>query len=167
MNDSITRLLEALGHPEEPFGMFYTDAEPKDGFVPKEGATVSYEMEQRGELDLAALWQNWSCVMGQIWLARKKKTAAYFEAKRFGCVGGSFYLGFHKPQLEMIAHYVSTGIPGMSHGERYLPSPEVTRRFSLSSTPDRRPQDSVYSSQSVSLKQVRLRKLSLSLPEAK
>ena len=129
MSDSISQLLEALGHAEEPFGMFYTDTEPKDGFVPKEGATVSYELEQRGELDLGALWKNWSCVMGQIWLARKKKTAAYFEVKRFGCIGGSFYLGFHKPQLEMIAHYVSTGIPGMSAGERYLPSPEVTRHF--------------------------------------
>ena len=129
MSDSIIRLLEALGHPEEPFGMLYTDKEPKNGFVPKEGAAFSYEMEQKGELELGALWQNWSCVMGHIWLARKKKTAAYFEARRFGCIGGSFYLGFHKPQLDMIAHYVSTGIPGISHGERYLPSPEITRRF--------------------------------------
>ncbi len=129
MSDSITRLLEALGGADEPFGMFYTDTEPDGGFVPKEGALFSCEMEQRGEIDGAALWKNWSCVMGQIWLARKKKTAAYFEARRFGCVGGSFYLGFHKPQLEMIAHYVSTGIPGVLPGERYLPSPELTRRF--------------------------------------
>lgn len=129
MNDSLTGLLEALGLTEEPFGMFYTDAEPEEGFVPKEGQPVSFEKEQRGEIDMPALWSNWSCVMGNIWLARRKKTAAYFEAKRFGCVGGSFYLGFHKPQLETIAHYVSTGIPGVFEGERYLPSPEVTRRF--------------------------------------
>ncbi len=129
MSDRASAFLEALGYPEEPFGMFYTEEEPGSGFVPKPGEPFSYEMEQRGEVDFSALFQNWSCVMGQIWLARKKKTAAYFDAGRFGCIGGSFYLGFHKPQLEFIAHYVSTGIPGKMHGERYLSSPEVTRRF--------------------------------------
>src|SRR5208283_906463 len=129
MSDRPAAFLEALGYSEEPFGMFYTGEEPESGFVPKEGAAFSYEMEQRGEIDFSALFQNWSCVMGNIWLARKKSTAAYFEARRFGCIGGSFYLGFHKPQLEFIAHYVSTGIPDRVHGERYLPSPEVTRRF--------------------------------------
>ncbi len=129
MSNSLTAFLETIGYHEEPFGMFYTDTEPESGFVPKEGAVFSREMEQRGEIDFSALFQNWSCVMGNIWLARKKNTAAYFEARRFGCIGGSFYLGFHKPQLEFIAHYVSTGIPDRVHGERYLPSPEVTRRF--------------------------------------
>ena len=129
MSEQPAAFLEALGYSEEPFGMFYTDTEPESGFVPKEGPEFSYEMEQRKELDFSVLFQNWSCVMGNIWLARKKNSAAYFEARRFGCLGGSFYLGFHKPQLEFITHYVSTGIPGKSHGERYLPSPEVTRRF--------------------------------------
>jgi len=129
MSDRLTAFLEALGYTEEPFGMFYTDTEPESGFVPEKGAAFSREMEQRGEIDFPALFQNWSCVMGKIWLARKKKSTAYFEATRFGCVGGSFYLGFHRPQLEFIAHYVSTGIPGRIEGERYLPSPEVTRRF--------------------------------------
>lgn len=123
MNSSLDAFLEALGSAEEPMGMFYTDTEPENGYAPKEGASFSYEMEQAGTLDAGALWRNWSCVVGNIWLARKKKTAAYFEAKRFGCVGGSFYLGFHKPQLDMIADYVSTG------SERYLPSPQATRRF--------------------------------------
>ena len=129
MSDRPGAFLEALGYSEEPFGMFYTDTEPESGFVPKEGAAFSSDMEKRGEVDFSALFENWSCVMGHIWLARKKKSAAYFEARRFGCIGGSFYLGFHKPQLEFIAHYVSTGIPGHLNGERYLPSPEVTRRF--------------------------------------
>jgi uncharacterized protein (DUF169 family) len=67
--------------------------------------------------------------MGQIWLARKKKSVAYFDREHYGCVGGSFYLGFHKPQLEFITHYVSTGIPEQSPGERYLPNPESVRMF--------------------------------------
>ena len=129
MNDGSVAFLEALGYSEEPFGMFYTGTQPESGFVPEEGSRFSREMEKRGEVDFAALFQNWSCVMGKIWLARKKKSAAYFEASRFGCVGGSFYLGFHAPQLEFIAHYISTGIPGHIEGERYLSSPEVALRF--------------------------------------
>ncbi len=35
----------------------------------------------------------------------------------------------------MIACYVSTGIPGKLPGERYLPSPEVTRRFFIEAEP--------------------------------
>jgi len=129
MDDKLSNFLEALGHPEEPMGMFYTDTEPEGGYVPKEGVSVSRELEERGEIDWNAVWKSFSCVMGNIWLARKKNTAAYFEARRYGCIGGSFYLGFHKPQLDFIAHYVSSGIPGVVHGERYLSSPEVTRRF--------------------------------------
>ena len=52
MSDRATAFLEALGYSEEPFGMFYTDTEPESGFVPKEGAAFSYEMEQRGEVEL-------------------------------------------------------------------------------------------------------------------
>jgi len=129
MNNREGDFWETLGYSEEPFGVFYTDTEPESGFVPKEGATFSNDMELRCELDFSALFQNWSCVMGNIWLARRRKSSVYFDARRFGCIGGSFYLGFHRPQLQFIAHYVSSGIPGRFEGERYLPSPEVTQRF--------------------------------------
>jgi Uncharacterised ArCR, COG2043. len=125
MDDKLKEFLDALGYTETPMGMFYTDTEPEDGFVPKEGPAVTAELEQAG----GAAFANWSCVMGKVWLARKKQTAAYFEARRYGCIGGSFYLGFHKPQLDLIAHYVSSGIPGALPGERYLPSAEASRRF--------------------------------------
>ena len=167
MSDRATAFLKALGYPEEPFGMFYTDTEPESGFVQKEGPAFSSEMEQRGEVDYPALFRDWSCVMGKIWLARKKKSAAYFEARRFGCVGGSFYLGFHRPQLEFIAHYVSTGIPGRMEGERYLSSPEVTRRF-FNELPPRPPrQGSAYSNRLACLKRMKRPRWSLSLPVEK
>ena len=57
------------------------------------------------------------------------KTAAYFDRERFGCLGGAFYLGFLKPQLEFIAHYISAGIPNQIQGEHYLESADVSRRF--------------------------------------
>jgi len=121
--------LEALGLDEEPMGMYYSDGEPEKGIAPKSGLLPTIEMEARGEVDWGALFGNFSCVIGNIWRARKKKTAAYFDKERFGCLGGAFYLGFLKPQLDFITYYVSTGIPDQMEGERYLESPEVTRDF--------------------------------------
>lgn len=129
-DERLSRFLEALGYDGEPYGMFYTDQEPAEGYAPKPGQPVSIELEQAGRMDWGQVWGTFSCVMGMLRLARRKNTAAYFEAARYGCLGGSFYLGFHQPQLEFIVHYVSTGIPGTQvHGERYLRSPEVVRRL--------------------------------------
>ncbi|MBM4273354.1 MAG: hypothetical protein FJ128_07925 [Deltaproteobacteria bacterium] len=125
----IKGLLEVLGNPEEPLGMFYTDVEPEEGFSPQPGNLPSAAAEARGEVDFGALFGAHSCVLGHIWRARRQGGAAYFSRERFGCLGGAFYLGFLKPQLEAIVHYVSTGVPGMMEGERYLESPQATRNF--------------------------------------
>ena len=121
--------LEILGLPEEPLGMFYAPVEPAEGFSPQSAILPNVEMEARGEVDWQATFANFSCVIGLIWRARKLGKPAYFDQTRFGCLGGAFYLGFLKPQLEFITHYVSTGIPNVLEGECYLESPEVTRRF--------------------------------------
>jgi uncharacterized protein (DUF169 family) len=126
---AVQGLLEALGATEEPLGIFYTDTLPSAGFSPKPGALPSAEKEARGEVDFGALFGNFSCVMGNVWRARQQKTAAYFDQERFGCLGGAFYLGFLKPQLNFITHYVSTGIPGVMEGERFMASPEDVRHF--------------------------------------
>lgn len=127
--EGLEAFLEILGDAEEPMGMFYTDEEPHAGISPKPGQLPTAEEEARGEVDFGSLWANFSCVIGQIWIARHKKTAAYFDREHFGCLGGAFYLGFNKPQLEVIAHYVSTGIPDKMEGERYFASPEEARQF--------------------------------------
>jgi uncharacterized protein (DUF169 family) len=121
--------LEILGLTEEPLGLFYTPKEPVGGFAPQPSVLPTREMETRGEVDWEATFSNFSCVMGVIWRARKLRKPAYFDQTRFGCLGAAFFLGFQKPQLETIVHYVSTGIPGVLEGECYLESPEVTRRF--------------------------------------
>lgn len=125
----IGSFLEAIGLDEEPMGMCYTDVEPEEGISPKSQLLPTIEMEARGEVDWSTLFGDFSCVIGNIWRARKKKIAAYFDNERFGCLGGAFYLGFLKPQLNFITYYVSTGIPDQMEGERYLESPEVTRDF--------------------------------------
>jgi uncharacterized protein (DUF169 family) len=122
-------LMEALGATEEPFGIFYTDTEPEEGLSPKPRRLPAAEEEARGEVDFGAIFADFSCVMGYVWRARRQKTAAYFDRERQGCLGGAFYLGYLKPQLNVIAHYVSSGIPGVMEGERFMASPEDIRRF--------------------------------------
>jgi uncharacterized protein (DUF169 family) len=121
--------LDALGLAEEPMGMYYTDHQPAQGFSPKSGVLPTTVDEAEGKVDYGSLFADFSCVMGNIWRARTKGTSAFFDKEHFGCLGGAFYLGFLKPQLEFIAHYVSSGIPGRMEGEHYLESPEATRNF--------------------------------------
>lgn len=125
----VAGLLGALDYREEPLGFYYTDQEPEGGLAPKPGKLPSAEAEARQEVDFDGLFANFSCVLGHLWRARRQGLAAYFDGERFGCLGGAFYLGFLKPQLDFIARYVSTGIPGVMEGERYLASPEDCHRF--------------------------------------
>lgn len=126
---NLPAFLERLGLTEEPMGLFYTDEQPAEGFSPQVMEPPTPEREQRGEINWQAVFGAFSCVMGHIWRARKKGCAAWFSATQPGCPGGSFFLGFHKPQTETIIRYVSSGVPGWSEGERYCESPESLRRI--------------------------------------
>ena len=125
----LPQFLERLGLDEIPMGIFYTDQEPEAGFAPKPNALPTREREINNQIDWQAVFGQFSCVMGNIWRARKKRTAAYFSAERYGCPGGAFWLGFNKPQAETIIHYVSTGIPNWTEGEMYCESPDELRRI--------------------------------------
>ncbi|MGA3086515.1 MAG: DUF169 domain-containing protein [Thermodesulfobacteriota bacterium] len=129
ITEGMRAFFEQLGLPEEPFGMFYTDQQPGKGYSPKPGNLPTAEMEKKGEVNWGSVFENFSCVIGNIWRARRMGTPAYFDRERFGCLGGAFYLGFLKPQLDFIAYYISTGIPNQIQGEHYLESPEITRHF--------------------------------------
>lgn len=126
--DNLPRFLEVLGLDEEPLGIFYTDRKPTEGFSPKPMDLPTREKEAQNEIDWQAIFGGFSCVMGNIWRARKKKTAAYFSAEQFGCPGGAFWLGFNKPQVELIIQYVSTGVPDRMPGEFYCDSPDALRK---------------------------------------
>jgi len=126
---AIPRFLEVLGLDEEPMGIFYTDEKPAKGFSPKPMDLPTREKEKNNDIDWQTIFGQFSCVIGNIWLARKKKRAAYFDAERFGCPGGAFWLGFMKPQTETIIHYVSTGVPDRMDGELYCDSPDELRRI--------------------------------------
>lgn len=130
-----TRLLELLGHDEIPMGVCYSDEKP-EGYGPKPGELFSREGESAGTINWQAAFENFSCVMGNVWLARKKRKAAWISHEECGCMGGGFYAGMYRPYLEMNVHYVSTGVPGTPiDGEHYLPSPESMRAFMDDSIP--------------------------------
>lgn len=128
-NVKVSEFLEALGMYEEPYGVYYSDEAPADAIMPKAGSLPSVEDEARGLVDWKALNDNFTCVIGVLWRARKKKVPACFDRDHFGCLGGAFYLGYLKPQLEAIVHYVSTGVPNRMEGEHYLESPDAMRSF--------------------------------------
>lgn len=122
--------LDHLGLDEEPFGVYYDDTKPEQSFGPKPGVPISRELEDQGQVDMQAVFKTFSCVIGNIWLARKKHCAAYISSEEYGCPGGVFYCSMMKPNLRFIEHYVTTGFEGTPiHGERYLPSPESMRKF--------------------------------------
>ncbi|MDL2267312.1 DUF169 domain-containing protein [Desulfovibrio sp. OttesenSCG-928-G15] len=123
------RLMELLGHEEAPFGVYYADSKP-DGYGPKPGEIFSREREVAGEINWQHAFANFTCLLGSIWLARKKKKAAWISHEECGCMGGGYYSGMYGPYLDMNVLYVSTGVPGTPiEGEHYLPSPESMRVF--------------------------------------
>lgn len=122
--------LEHLGLDEEPFGVYYDDVKPENAYGPKKGVSLSRELEEKGQVDMQEVMKNFSCVIGNIWLARKKKCAAFISAEEYGCPGGVYYCSMMKPNIRFIEYYVSTGIEGTPvHGERFMPSPEAMRTF--------------------------------------
>ena len=127
INEKLRKFIELSGLDEEPMGIYYTDRQPAEGFSPEPMDLPTRGKESKKEINWGAVFGNFSCVLGNIWRARRKKTAAYFSAERFGCPGGVFWLGFMKPQTETVIHYVSSGIPGYMEGEFYCESPDALR----------------------------------------
>jgi uncharacterized protein (DUF169 family) len=123
----LSRFTELAGLDEEPMGIHYTDRRPAEGFSPEPMDLPTREKDSKKEINWGAVFGSFSCVLGNVWRARRKKTSAYFSAERFGCPGGVFWLGFMKPQTETVIHYVSSGIPGHMEGEFYCESPDALR----------------------------------------
>ena len=76
------KFLEHFGLDEEPFGVYYTDAKPEKAFGPKPGIPISRELEEQGKLDMQEAFKHFSCVMGNIWLARKKTLCCLYLLAR-------------------------------------------------------------------------------------
>lgn len=124
---ALSDFLQTLGLEEAPMGIYFTDEKPAESLSPAPLDLPTREKEMHNAIDWQAVFGGFSCVMGTLWRARKKRVPACFSAEHFGCPGGAFWMGFLKPQTETIIHYVSTGIPGRMEGERYCDSPDALR----------------------------------------
>jgi uncharacterized protein (DUF169 family) len=120
--DKLGALLTALGLPEEPMGVYYTDTEPAGGISPISQRPISRQAEQKGEIDWKTVFDNFTCVLSIVWRARQKHTAAYFDRERFGCPGAAFYLGFMKPYLIIHPDFISVS-------EHYVESRDAAQEF--------------------------------------
>jgi uncharacterized protein (DUF169 family) len=132
MNPVLWRFLDALGLDEEPMGMMYTSDKPASGLCPKYQTPVTRRAEEQGKVNWAKADETFSCAMGMVWRARKKSTAAYFDAEHIGCYGAAFYLGFTNPHLERSAHVIAAD-------ERYVESFEEADRLQRALDPPQAP----------------------------
>jgi len=136
MLKNLPTFLDILGLEDEPMGVLFSDNEPGEGFSPSKNDLPTRERERMNEIDWQGIFDGFSCATGLIQRARKKKTTAYFSKNQFGCPGGAFWMGFMKPQTEMIIHYASSGIPGSIEGEGYCESPDALRKIYNSVDPE-------------------------------
>jgi len=136
LTEKTTRLLDLLGHEEAPFGVHYSGIKPEEGFGPKPGEIFSRVRESSGQIDWKKAFDSFSCILGNIRLARSKRKAAWISHEECGCMGGGYYAGVYSDYLEMNVRFVSTGVPGTQiEGEHYLPTPESMHAFMKDTAP--------------------------------
>lgn len=130
-----SKIVKALKLKFEPVAILWSDKKPDNAVQFKEG--------------------RWGCVMWMLARAAKGKTAV-FDRKTFGCPGGGVGLGFGNQYesffggMEGFCRFLSTGFEQweagkeliekldkvgkdrfekMMHGERYVKSPELVKKF--------------------------------------
>lgn len=127
--NELRQLLEILDLDEFPMALLFGDQQPDGGFSPVRNRLPSVKEEEEGTVDMAEVFKEFSCAMGHIWRARKKRKTAWFSAEHWGCLGGAYWMGFNKPQLDCIVKYVS-------QGERYCDTYESMRKIFDSFDPE-------------------------------
>ena len=100
--------LDQLGLSEEPFGVYYDDTKPDNAFGPKPGIPISRELEAQGNIDMQEMFKCFSCVIGNIWLARKKASGRLYFHGRIWMSGGRVLLLHDETQPQIhraLCHY--------------------------------------------------------------
>ena len=122
-----SKIAKAVGMKYSPVAVVFTNEKPEPALQFKEG--------------------RWGCAVSMLNAAAKGKTAI-FDRKTFGCTGGGTGLGFgdtYKNFPGGIEYFLSTGnkeftgtdmgrnivrnMPALEHGERYVKTPALARKF--------------------------------------
>jgi hypothetical protein len=127
-------LLDCLGTQKPPLVSYYTDDPPKNFIGPQEG----FDIKIRNISDAVAILFNFNnllkkkedehhCMFEYIMETRKTGVPSVFNYDNFGCLGFRFYSGYIE-KLPVFNHYfVSTGIPGIYPGERFVARPKSAK----------------------------------------
>lgn len=122
-----SKIAKAIDMKYSPVAVVLTDEKPEQALQFKEG--------------------RWGCVVAMLNAAAKGKTAV-FDRKTFGCIGGGVGLGFGNQYINFpggIEYFISTGnkafsqtdigknivrnMPALEHGEGYVKTPELAKKF--------------------------------------
>jgi len=83
-----------------------------------------YYADECGELAPLPRPSGHRCFIGDLKRVRNGRSAC-FNIDSIGCMGGKRYTGFTQKISPTIEHFLSCGIPGKVHGERYKKTPEL------------------------------------------
>jgi uncharacterized protein (DUF169 family) len=112
--DFLARWGKYFGPAELPITFCYTDRQPQSAAIPPPPGR--------------------RCMIADMARIRHGESV-YFDVNAIGCPGGRRYAGFRSELMPGFEHFLSCGIPGKMHGERYKKTPELVRQF-LAHSPD-------------------------------
>ena len=124
MTSKVQKFLDVLGIETPAMGLFYTDQPPASGISPKPMKPLE-QLSPGRDHDVG--WR--SCVLSKVRFACRKNCPAFFDQTHYGCLGGAFFMGFKSWYEPFEPALMSTGIPGLMEGERYVDSEETGKRF--------------------------------------
>lgn len=129
-------LMQCLGYKEKPLVAYYSNDKPPNSIGPRNGLNISI-ISLSSIFSLAThFWRintlkkkRFRCMMQYVAQTRERGIPSVFSAEHYGCPGFRFYAGFSPKLPAFNHHFISTGIPGMYPGERFVPSVASARKL--------------------------------------
>jgi hypothetical protein len=87
-----------------------------------------FYVEEPGDVARANIPKGHSCIVCELALVRKGKPLAW-NVQSLGCGGAQRYLGYTDKIRPNFEYFLSTGIPGVMEGERYIRTPEMVNEM--------------------------------------
>jgi hypothetical protein len=127
-------LMRCLGPCEPPLIAYYSDTVPQNHLGPHGGFDIRMDTVRdiaKALLHLPKIIKNkdatFRCMFQYIMETRKTGIPSVFNYENFGCPGFRFYSGYTEKLPSFNHYFVTTGIPGLFPGERFMPRPQSSK----------------------------------------